>query len=42
MSEKISAERAITLYNKALDGAELPEKIWKKIARVNAVLLNKK
>lgn len=42
MREKKDVERVVTLYNQALRDAKLPEEIWKKIAKVNGLLLNDK
>ena len=35
------AERAVTLYMKALENVELPESIWHKIATANRQILDK-
>lgn len=35
------AKRYITLMNQALGETELPEDVWKKIARVNQLILDK-
>lgn len=33
--------KIVTLYMKALEGVELPEEVWKKLARVNQLVLDK-
>lgn len=35
-------ERIVTLYLHALEGIKLPEKVWKKLARVNQLVLDSK
>lgn len=37
----MNAKRIVTLYMKALDGIKLPEGYWKRIARVNQLVLDK-
>jgi len=35
------AQRAVTLFQQALGDTELPESVWKKIAKVNQLILDK-
>lgn len=39
-ADKKKRERIVTLYMQALGGAELPEEVWKKIAKVNKFILD--
>lgn len=39
--KKQEAEKIVTLYMVALGDTKLPEKIWKKLAKVNQIILDR-